>query len=91
MTRREITTVSESDNAAQFDYAILVAENLVRSADDINRIMIEAVDAGIESGRSIGVLEAYNVLIAADQPLAAKLLLQLIDEEFETRKTIADA
>ncbi len=83
--------MSESDNAAQFDYAILVAENLVRSADDINRIMIEAVDAGIESGRSIGVLEAYNVLIAADQPLAAKLLLQLIDEEFETRKTIADA
>jgi hypothetical protein len=58
---------------------------------EFDRILLEAVEAGIESGRSIGVLEAYNFLIREGFDAAAEILMILVDEETETRKIKGDA
>ena len=64
----------------------LTIENLIRSSEDFDRLILEAVDAGIESGRSIGVIECYNTLIREGYGSVAELLMQLISEEDQTKK-----
>jgi len=68
-----------------------ITENLLKTASDLDRVMLEAVEAGIETGRSMGVIEAYNVLINEGHLLAAECLIGLIEEEAEIRRAKADA
>ena len=74
-----------------YKYENLIVENLFKIAIDIDRIMLEAVEAGMESGRSVGVIEAYNLLSFAGYHEAAECLIELIEEEDNIRKSIADA
>ena len=54
---------------------LISIENLLKSVKDFDRLILEAVDAGIESGRSIGVIEAYNILIREGYGDVAELLV----------------
>lgn len=81
--------MSESIEAQK--YETFVAENLLKVASDLDRVMLEAVEAGMESGRSMGVIEAYNLLINEGHHGAAECLMSLIEEEAEIRKARADA
>lgn len=81
--------MSESISAQKHES--LVVENLLKTANDLDRIMLEAVEAGMESGRSMGVIEAYNFLINEGHHDAAECLIELIEEETEIRKKTADA
>jgi hypothetical protein len=74
-----------------YKYENLIVENLFKTAVEVDRIMLEAVEAGMESGRSIGVIEAYNLLFSAGYYEAAECLIKLIEEEDNIRKSIADA
>ena len=65
-------------------------ENLV-SHVDFDRVMLEAVEAGIESGISIGVLEAYNFLVREGHSAAAETLMYLVNEDTEARKIKGDS
>ena len=47
---------------------------------DIDSVILQAVEAGIESGKSIGVLEAYNLLVREGYGVAAEVMLQLIED-----------
>lgn len=80
-----------SESIDTHKHETLVVENLLKTANDLDRIMLEAVEAGMESGRSIGVIEAYNFLINEGHHEAAECLIELIEEETENRRSIADA
>jgi hypothetical protein len=80
-----------SESIDTHKHETLVVENLLKTASDLDRIMLEAVEAGMESGRSIGVIEAYNFLINEGHQAAAECLIELIEEEAEIRRSIADA
>jgi len=58
---------------------------------EFERIMLEAVEAGIESGISIGVLEAYNFLVREGHSAAAETLMDLVNEDTEARKIKGDS
>jgi hypothetical protein len=66
---------------------LISIENLLKSVKDFDRLILEAVDAGIESGRSIGVIEAYNILIREGHGAAAELLMNIISEDDPGSKT----
>lgn len=68
-----------------------VKKSASQSSKDFDRILLEAVEAGIETGRSVGVIEAYNFLIREGYGDAAEILMQLVDEEAEVRKFRGDA
>ena len=63
---------------------------LLRAADELERIMLEAVEAGVESGRTAGIIQSYNFLLLEGHSTAAEALMKLIEEE-EKSRTIADA
>lgn len=81
--------MSEYIYAQQYDN--LAIENLLKIVNDLDRIMLETVEAGMESGRSIGVLQSYNILVEAGYHEAAECLIELIEEEDNIRKSISDA
>ena len=56
-----------------------------------DRVILEAVEAGMESGRSMGIIEAYNLLLMEGHGAAAEILMQLIAEDEEARKNKASA
>ena len=58
----------------------ITIDSLLSTAKDVDRIMLEAVEAGVESGRSMGVIEAYNLLVVEGYTAAAEVLMQLIEE-----------
>lgn len=58
---------------------------------NLDKVMLEAVEAGIESGISIGVLEAYNYLVMQGYSAAAESLMHLVNEDTEARKIKGDA
>lgn len=74
-----MSQVSDSKTVTQEE--ALTIENILSIAKDVDRIMLEAVEAGMESGRSVGVLEAYNLLILEGHSDAAEILMQLIEEK----------
>jgi len=81
-----------SESIDTHKHETLVVENLLKTASsDLDRIMLEAVEAGMETGRSIGVIEAYNVLVNEGYVDAAEALMDLINEEAETRMARGDA
>jgi hypothetical protein len=50
-----------------------------------DREILEAVEAGIESGISMGIIEAYNFLVVEGHAAAAESLMQLIAEDEEEK------
>jgi hypothetical protein len=80
-----------SESIDTHKHETLVVENLLKTTSDLDRIMLEAVEAGMETGRSIGVIEAYNVLVNEGYVDAAEALMDLINEEAETRMARGDA
>ena len=81
--------MSESINI-QSSQSLSIA-GLIKASNDFDRIMLEAVEAGIESGRSMGVIEAYNLLVNEGYLDAAETLMDLINEDTESRAMRADA
>jgi hypothetical protein len=80
-----------SDVSEQNQLDAIAVEGLIKASKDFDRILLEAVEAGIESGRSIGVLESYNFLIREGFDGAAEVLMELVHEEEQIRKNRADA
>jgi len=78
-------------NDFKSDETTIVIENLLNIAKDFDRIMLEAVEAGMESGRSIGVIESYNFLVREGYTNAAEALMELVKEEEEVRLKQAHA
>jgi len=81
--------MSEAIDQSQLD--ALAIENFLKATKDFDRILLETIDAGIESGRSMGVIESYNFLIREGHTAAAEVLMQLVEEEAESRKQMGDA
>lgn len=65
MTHLNETTATKEDSSTQ---------------RNIDSVILQAVEAGIESGKSIGILEAYNLLVREGHTAAAEVMLQLIDD-----------
>lgn len=65
--------------------------DLLKTAKNFDKIILDSVEAGIESGRSIGVLESYNFLIREGFDDAAEALMELVYEDEDNRKLKADA
>lgn len=65
----------------------MTPQNQKQKKKDVNfdRLLLEAVEAGIESGRSMGIIEAYNFLIMEGHTAAAESMMQLITEEEEVK------
>lgn len=70
---------------------LLLIEELTNSAQQWDRLLQEANDAGFEVGRSIGIVEAYEMLNKAGYVRAAKLVKQLVDEQYYFMKSKGDA
>lgn len=66
-------------------------KNPTTKSRDYDRIVLEAVEAGIESGRSMGIIEAYNFLLLEGYTSAAETLMQLITEDETSRNNKANA
>lgn len=69
----------------------VVIEGFLKASEDFNKILLDAVEAGMESGRSVGVLESYNFLVREGFTEAADVLLELVQEDEKNRKLRADA
>lgn len=65
--------------------------DLLKAAKNFDKIVLDSVEAGMESGRSIGVLESYNFLIREGFDEAAEALMELVYEDEESRRSKADA
>jgi hypothetical protein len=72
-----------------------IVEEEIRDVKDLfknfDKIILDSVESGIESGRSIGILESYNFLVKEGYPHAAEALLVLVNEDEKTRKERGDA
>ena len=66
-------------------------KDLLRASEELDRLLQEAVESGVETGRSIGVIEAYNILVLNGHKAAARLVMELVEEEAIFRKAIGDA
>ena len=80
---QHIQKVSESE--------MMSIGDLLKAVKNFDKIVLDSVEAGMESGRSIGVLESYNFLIREGFDEAAEALMELVYEDEENRKTRADA
>lgn len=69
----------------------IAIEGFLKASEDFNKILLDAVEAGMESGRSIGVLESYNFLVREGFTEAADVLLELVQEDEKHRKLRGDA
>lgn len=65
--------------------------DLLKTAKNFDKIILDSVEAGMESGRSIGVLESYNFLVREGFEAAAEALMELIYEDEKARKSKGDA
>lgn len=70
---------------------LVTISGLLRAAKNFDKVILDSVEAGMESGRSIGVLESYNFLIREGFEDAAEALMELIYEDEQNRKSRADA
>lgn len=66
-------------------------DDLLIAAKNFDKIILDSVEAGMESGRSIGVLESYNFLVREGFGEAAEALMELVYEDEQNRKARADA
>lgn len=67
------------------------ANDLLNVAKNFDKIILDSVEAGLESGRSMGVLESYNFLIREGFGEAAEALMILVYEDEDSRKLRSDA
>lgn len=65
--------------------------DLLNAAKNFDKIILDSVEAGMESGRSIGVLESYNFLVREGFDAAAEALMELVYEDEQNRKIKGDA
>lgn len=79
-----------SDEKEQVNFQHLI-EELLRSAQEWQRLLEESHDAGFDVGRSVGVVDAYNILEKAGYVRAAKLVKQLVDDQVYFMKSRGDA
>jgi len=81
--------MSQSQDVTQIDTKLI--KDLLRAAENFDKIILDSVDAGLESGRSIGVIESYNFLVKEGFEEAAEALMILVFEDEDNRKRRADA
>ena len=86
-----LVVMTKKGDAAMQQSIEPIHESTAGEHKDYDRLLIEAVEAGVESGRSIGVLESYNFLVREGFSAAAEVLMQLVEEEAESRKSKGDA
>jgi hypothetical protein len=84
------TDMSQSNQVKAGEVAFTLGD-LLRAAQELDRLLHEAVEAGVDSGRTMGVLEAYNVLVRAGHKEAATKVMELVEDENMFRKSIGDA
>lgn len=65
--------------------------DLLTTAKNFDKIILDSVEAGMESGRSVGVIESYNFLVREGFDEAAEALMELVYEDEQMRKDTADA
>jgi hypothetical protein len=70
---------------------LTMIDELLVSSKNFDKIIFDSVEAGIESGRSIGVLESYNFLVREGYGEAAEALMELVYEDEQNRKIRGDA
>ena len=56
--------------------------DFARTAENLDRLIVEATDAGIETGRLLGLYEAYDHMIKLGYTRSAKEIKGYIDEKF---------
>ena len=66
-------------------------EDLLKAAADLDRLIKEAADAGFDSGRVYGIVEAYNFLISRGQKIPANMLRSLLEDETAFMKSQGEA
>lgn len=70
---------------------LMSISDLLKATKNFDKIILDSVEAGMESGRSIGVLESYNFLIREGFDAAAEALMELVYEDEQNRKIKGDA
>lgn len=70
---------------------LMTVEDLLITAKNFDKIIMDSVEAGMESGRSVGVLESYNFLVREGFDEAAEALMELVYEDEQNRKNKGDA
>jgi len=70
---------------------LMTVEDLLTTAKNFDKIIMDSVEAGMESGRSVGVLESYNFLVREGFDEAAEALMELVYEDEQNRKNKGDA
>jgi hypothetical protein len=70
---------------------LMTVDDLLRTAKNFDKIIMDSVEAGMESGRSVGVLESYNFLVREGFDEAAEALMELVYEDEQNRKNKGDA
>jgi len=55
--------------------------DLLKAAEDLDRLLSESAGAGFDTGRLSGILEAYDFLISRGHSIAAKSLKNLVEDE----------
>jgi hypothetical protein len=70
LSKKELIDISQ----AVLDFA--------RTAENLDRLIVEATDSGIESGRLLGLYEAYDHMIKLGYTRSAKEIRSYIDEKF---------
>lgn len=70
---------------------LMTVDDLLTTAKNFDKIIIDSVEAGMESGRSVGVLESYNFLVREGFDEAAEALMELVYEDEQNRKNKGDA
>jgi hypothetical protein len=82
--------MSDDETTNKVDVQFLL-EELLNSAQEWNRLLQEANDAGFETGRAIGIVEAYETLNKAGYVRAAKIVKGLLDEQFYFMRSKGEA
>lgn len=70
---------------------LMTVDDLFTTAKNFDKIIMDSVEAGMESGRSVGVLESYNFLVREGFDEAAEALMELVYEDEQNRKNKGDA
>jgi len=81
--------MSHTQEVSEVD--VISINDLLKVAKNFDKIVLDSVEAGMESGRSIGVLESYNFLIREGFDEAAEALMILVYDDEDSRKRRADA
>lgn len=82
---------SDEENPNGTQKIVTTISDLLRASAMMDRLLAEAVESGIDTGRSLGAIEAYNLLMREGHTDAARVVLELVEDEMMYRKSIGDA